>query len=305
MKYQPVAMEKVINVENLVTVHYFQFAGGYVFSGEQHDFWELVYMDKGAAEIGADGRRFVLHERELAFHKPGEFHSIWAGGSNPPDIMVISFICHSKAMERFEGVAMAVDDGGRFQLSQIIKEARLAFTNDLSVAITELHMRKGAAAAGQMVQNHLETLLITLLRLLDTRQGRNALAAMPAARPRPMTAIGREEYQAVLADEIEGYLYNSIGEAVAIESLCRRFNMSGTSLKRLFRKHRGRGVMEQLSHIRVESAKRLIREGQLNFTQISAKCGFSSVHYFSRLFKKRQGMTPTEYSRSVRGMSEG
>ena len=51
--------------------------------------------------------------------------------------------------------------------------------------------------------------------------------------------------------------------------------------------------------LKLKEAKRLIRESSLNFTEISELLGFNSLHYFSRLFKERVGMTPSEYARSV------
>ena len=52
--------------------------------------------------------------------------------------------------------------------------------------------------------------------------------------------------------------------------------------------------------MKLKSAVTLIRERNLNFTEIAEVLGFSSVHYFSRLFKKKTGMTPSEYSSSVK-----
>ena len=46
------------------------------------------------------------------------------------------------------------------------------------------------------------------------------------------------------------------------------------------------------------------REGQLNLTQIADKLEFSSIHYFSRQFKKECKMSPSEYSSSIRSLSE-
>ncbi|HJB28450.1 MAG TPA: AraC family transcriptional regulator, partial [Candidatus Blautia faecavium] len=43
----------------------------------------------------------------------------------------------------------------------------------------------------------------------------------------------------------------------------------------------------------------------MNFTQISEYLGYSSIHYFSRQFKKISGMTPSEYSSSIKALSEG
>ena len=48
-----------------------------------------------------------------------------------------------------------------------------------------------------------------------------------------------------------------------------------------------------------EAAKRMIKETSFNFTEISEKLGFSGVHYFSRLFKKHVGMTPSEYAKTA------
>ena len=51
--------------------------------------------------------------------------------------------------------------------------------------------------------------------------------------------------------------------------------------------------------LKITEAKRLIRESSLNFTQISESLGFSTIHYFSRLFKEKTGMTPTDYAEMI------
>ena len=51
-------------------------------------------------------------------------------------------------------------------------------------------------------------------------------------------------------------------------------------------------------------AKQLIRENDMNFTLISEFLGYSSIHYFSRQFKKICGMTPSEYASSIKAISE-
>jgi len=56
--------------------------------------------------------------------------------------------------------------------------------------------------------------------------------------------------------------------------------------------------------MKIEAAKELIRTGQMNFTQISEKLGYTSIHYFSRQFKKVTGMTPSEYASSIKAMAD-
>jgi AraC-like DNA-binding protein len=43
----------------------------------------------------------------------------------------------------------------------------------------------------------------------------------------------------------------------------------------------------------------MIRSGKHSFSQIAETVGFESIHYFSTVFKKQTGMTPTEYARSI------
>ncbi len=56
--------------------------------------------------------------------------------------------------------------------------------------------------------------------------------------------------------------------------------------------------------MKIDAAKQLIRTEQMNFTQISEKLGYSSIHYFSRQFKKVTGMTPSEYASSIKAMAD-
>ena len=57
--------------------------------------------------------------------------------------------------------------------------------------------------------------------------------------------------------------------------------------------------------MKVNAAKQLIRTNKMNFTQISEQLGYTSIHYFSRQFKKVTGMTPSEYASSIKAMAEG
>lgn len=63
-------------------------------------------------------------------------------------------------------------------------------------------------------------------------------------------------------------------------------------------------MIEFFTRMKIDFAKQLIRENDMNFTQISDFLGYSSIHYFSRQFKKLSGMTPTEYATSIKAISE-
>ena len=56
--------------------------------------------------------------------------------------------------------------------------------------------------------------------------------------------------------------------------------------------------------MKIDAARQLIRSRRLNFSQIADALGYTSVHYFSRQFKKVTGMSPSEYSASIKLLSE-
>ena len=100
------------------------------------------------------------------------------------------------------------------------------------------------------------------------------------------------------------YLEEHIRTCVSIEEICRDNLISRSQLQKIFRKQHQCGVIEFFSHMKITLAKQLIRENEMNFTQISDFLGYSSIHYFSRQFKKITGMTPTEYVSSIKAKSE-
>ena len=77
-----------------------------------------------------------------------------------------------------------------------------------------------------------------------------------------------------------------------------------SQLQKLFHQQTGGGVMEYFGRMKIRAARQMIREGHLNFTQIAEKLGFQSVHYFSRRFKLLTGMSPSQYAKSVKMLSD-
>ena len=101
-----------------------------------------------------------------------------------------------------------------------------------------------------------------------------------------------------LMGEIKEYLSRRVTSEVSLNEICRDFSISASFLKRLFRENEGCGAIDYFISRKIDRAKTLIREGRLNFSEIAERLGFSSPHYFSRLFKSRTGMTPSEYRSS-------
>ena len=90
-------------------------------------------------------------------------------------------------------------------------------------------------------------------------------------------------------------LIENISENLSAEEIADKNSICLSKLKQIF-SERG-GVKSFFTTLKIEKSKELIAEGRMNFTEISDFLGFSSLHYFSKTFKKLTGITPSEYER--------
>ena len=73
MESKPLKLERLIEITEIITVHYFEYDSTFVFSGESHPFWEFLCVDKGRVEVTADRQTFSLENNDIIFHQPDEF----------------------------------------------------------------------------------------------------------------------------------------------------------------------------------------------------------------------------------------
>lgn len=283
---------KSISVSKIVTVLYMEYAPDFVFAGESHDFWEFAYIDKGSMIFTADGREFLLQGGEMVFHKPNEFHRLEARGLSAPNISVVSFVCASRAMKYFEDKIFKLNGEERKILSAMLREGLAAFA-PLTPRPPVMGMREREDApfgARQMTFNLLEQFLVALSRRNERSIRRES---------RSVGAMDEEDYPEEIR-RVLGYMDRNLDKKLGVRDFAEAFSMSESALKKLFSLYARRGVIDCFNDRKLRRAKELIREHDLNFTEISEELGFSSVHYFSRLFKLRTGMSPSEYRVSVK-----
>ena len=95
-----------------------------------------------------------------------------------------------------------------------------------------------------------------------------------------------------------------ISEQLTIERICKDNLVGRSQLQKIFRDAQKCGVIQFFSRMKIDTAKQMIRDNQMNLTQISDRLGYTSIHYFSRQFKKITSMAPSEYATSIRLLSE-
>ncbi|MCC8067779.1 MAG: AraC family transcriptional regulator [Clostridiales bacterium] len=289
MCYGTTASKNDILIEQICDVQYYENHGEFHFKGENHDFWELQYVDKGEAEVITCDGLHTLNRGQAIFHKPKEDYTIVAAKNSVPNMASVSFVCHSPAMQFFEKRILMLSDTERGLLEELIAESRRCSSNrpgNLQSANAE-KVPDEVFGAQQLIRIYLEQILISLVRRYTLPQ---LSSIIPYTESQPLN----ETYSKILF-----YLEEHIRGTVSVREICHDNLIGRSQLQALFQEQNGCGVIHFFQQMKVEYAKQLICEKQMNFTQISEFLGYSSVHYFSRQFKVIAKMTPSEYADSI------
>lgn len=91
------------------------------------------------------------------------------------------------------------------------------------------------------------------------------------------------------------YIEDNIDQAINLDTLAQRANMSKYHFSRAFKSFTGMSPVRFVKYMKVQRAKSMLREGSRNIGNTAAKMGFSDVGSFIRCFKTFEGVTPSTY----------
>lgn len=291
MRPRYVLREELI-IRKLVTFYYREMSKHFYTRGEKHDFWEFIYIDKGEVEFFTDLGTYHLRQGDILFFMPNMFHGGRALNKTTSNIIILSFECDSACMSVFEGdCRFRLQEDEYRILSFIVQEGLLAFdppVNSPNISGCP-HEREDAVFGGeQLIRNYLEIFLIRLIRRRRAEQSSSRTAPL----------VGEKQSNESFTNMIH-FMQSHIAQNYTLDQLCDIFAISRTGLKMLFKEHTGIGAMEYFNRLKIDRAKQLIREENGNISSIAESLGYSSVHHFSRQFKRLSDMTPSEYARSI------
>ena len=91
------------------------------------------------------------------------------------------------------------------------------------------------------------------------------------------------------------YIAGHYGEALTLEQVADHIHLNASYLSFLFKKVTDANFREYLNRVRINEARRLLLYTDIPIVEISTICGFNDQSYFTKVFKKRTGMTPKQY----------
>ena len=100
------------------------------------------------------------------------------------------------------------------------------------------------------------------------------------------------------------FINDNICESLTVDKICGAAHMSKYHFCRKFKNNTGLTVMEYILKTRLVMAKNILAKEKASVTEVSNRCGFSSVSYFSRIFKEQTGATPKEFRKNPSYLSD-
>ena len=275
-----------VSVHSIQTVCRFKINENFNFRKDIHDFPEIFYVEKGNYDVFADEELYKLNEGQILIYAPNSEHY-----SKPPQyaqIAVISFDIDSDKIPSLYNRVMTLNSVQKELLAKIISSGLEIFTtlppDSDYVGMTIKNETDDFRL--QMLKNELELFLLELY-------------VTSSESTDPHLPTNQKNYNDSLTDEIVSYMKENIYTSLSLEKISTEFRISISSLKKLFKSRYDCGPKNFFINLKIEEAKRMIRDLTLNFTEISTELNFSSVHYFSKQFKEKTGLTPSEYAKSV------
>ena len=99
--------------------------------------------------------------------------------------------------------------------------------------------------------------------------------------------------------ELGAYIDRHLDQELSLDVLCEVSRMNARQINGLFKKAYHLGTVEYIRSRRLKKARELLCFSQSSVTQIAERTGFKSVHYFSRVFKEHEGISPGEYKKRL------
>ncbi len=263
--------DRKLRIDQIHTFFYHEKEQGFLFSGEAHSILELTYVDQGSMHSVVEGQDMLMKQGDLVIYGPNQWHMQYADIGVAPRFVTITFNISAGDLTPLLNRKFTAPQHTVTLLQKMLQE-----------------QERMDEFSGSVIVAQLELLLLLLLR--EDKEPR-------AGKLQTSNAVHSENE---IIRQAQQYISAHIREKLSVPLVARQVDVSPSYLTALFHKNLQISPGEYIRRTKLQESKQMIRENNLNFTEIAAELQYSTVHHFSRQFKEKFGITPTEYAKSVR-----
>lgn len=260
-----------LRVRDIYTMFYQEKEKGFFFKGEKHDVLELTYVDKGRLHSVVGGVDYLLQQGDMMIYGSDQWHMQYADAETATSFVTITFDM----------------EGG---------DVGALFNRTFSMSAREVELLQKMTAEQERNEPYSGDMILCLLGQLLIRVMRATESAVDQRLKTPAAINAENE----IVNRALRYVADHVCEKLSVGTVAKQVGVSPSHLTALFHKCLQIAPGEYIRRTKLEESKLMIKEGRLNFTQISEALSYSTVHHFSRQFKENFGITPSEYAKAMK-----
>lgn len=239
-----------------------------------HNHIELFYITGGNGQFLIEDQLYPVNANHLIIINPNVTHTEVSLNAQPLEYIVLGI----------EGIELAISDNsnGRFCILDHFESAQIH--SCLRNILREMEMKN--TGYEDVCQAFMEILIIRLMRSTNL--------AVPTE---PQVITGNKQCAAV-----RRYIDLHFKEPLSLDQLAEEVHMNKYYLSHAFKREYGVSPINYMVSKRLDESKYLLSETDLSMSQIAQLLGFSSLSYFSQVFRRTQSITPMEFRQSVKNL---
>lgn len=239
-----------------------------------HNHTELFFIVSGRGQFLIQDQVFPVGVNNLVIINPNVAHTEDSLNAQPLEYIVLGI----------EGIELATTENSNGQFCILDHLESVEFSSCLRNILREMELKN--TGYEDICQAYMEILIIRLMRTtsLSVQSG-------------PQTVSGNRQCAFV-----RRYIDLHFKEPLTLEQLSGEAHMNKYYLSHAFKREYGVSPINYMISRRIEESKYLLAETDLSLSHISQLLGFSSLSYFSQVFRRTQDISPMEYRQSTRGL---
>ena len=254
---------KMFSVKGFLSAHVYSWNDSFIFNGESHKEWEIVFVEEGGVISTEEERVYSLTANQIVIHAPWEFHRIRSAEGSSPKLRVTAINIEGQLPNNLKNGVFTLTKEEKEEFIYSFDRIRAVLNGD-NISNYEIYESKCRISA----------FLIRLSnKSFDTKRTNSA--------------------SAVAYHKVASYMSKSAGENLSIEEIAKNNFMSQSYMKHLFTKYAGLSPKMYYVHQQINRATELLKSG-LSIAEVSRRLNFSSPNYFSTFYKKHTGKSPSK-----------
>lgn len=236
--------------------------------------------------------------RSLSLHNPSPAVVFPDSLSEEAESSKDAFIHRDTIAKAIEELDTTVLEASLSRLLQSLEERQLSFSEAMDAACAVLYMALALLPDGQMVVDGVFSSFPDGYRSIYSSKNHEDIIAwltqLGSGLSRNMESK-RQDYRQMVVRNVQTYIHENVSRKLPLGEVAALFGFSQNYLSHLFTKYAGSSFVEYVTRTKISIAKEMMASSSDKMYEIAEKLGFENSFYFSKVFKKLEGISPRDY----------